>query len=279
MLPVYGDESADETKSRVFAVACVAGGEEMWEALEKKWRLRIGDIPFHANDCDSNQGDYKSTSHEDNKALYRDLTTILAESGLGGWAVAMDLAAQRQFFPWAKPELAYYKGFADVVVAVRNWASNNDDMAKLTFDMRRESEVNTGFLYAMFLELPDTAEFLFSEVSFACHRKNVRLQTSDLFAREAMKSLDNEIGPKRRPPRKSWMALRDTGRFHVTPVREEFYRTISAKMPILDAQAGFADYQYERWLVDNRLQSNVTNKLRYLRWFIWNNAITNSSIR
>ena len=78
MLSVYGDESADETKQRVFAVAGVVGLEESWEAVEGSWVARTNGIPFHANDCDSDFGDYRNTPHLENKALYRDLSLILA---------------------------------------------------------------------------------------------------------------------------------------------------------------------------------------------------------
>jgi hypothetical protein len=56
MLCAYGDESSDETKQRVFAVGAVVGAEEQWVELEAKWVDRTGGTPFHANDCDSNQG-------------------------------------------------------------------------------------------------------------------------------------------------------------------------------------------------------------------------------
>ena len=85
MLLVYGDESMDETKQRVCAVAGVGGTEEQWSALE--WRLtrRTNGLPFHANDCDSDQGDYTNRPHWENKNLYRDLTIMLANSGLFGF--------------------------------------------------------------------------------------------------------------------------------------------------------------------------------------------------
>src|SRR5438876_11140851 len=85
LLSVYGDESSDERQQRVFAVAGLIGSEEMWERLEAQWLERTHGIPFHANNCDSDRGDYENTPHKENKALYRDLTTLLSDSGLGGW--------------------------------------------------------------------------------------------------------------------------------------------------------------------------------------------------
>src|SRR4051794_4130150 len=99
MISVYGDESADETKKRVFAVAGVIGPEPVWEQLDQRWASRTGGVHFHAKDCDSDRGDFANTTHESNKALYRDLTVLLAESGLGGWGIAIDLIARREVFP------------------------------------------------------------------------------------------------------------------------------------------------------------------------------------
>jgi len=136
LLSVFGDERVDETKQRVFAVAGVIGAEQTWEQLEAKWVSRTNGIPFHANDCDSDWGDYANTPHAENKALYRDLATMLAGSRLGGWGIAIDLIAQRRVFPEA-PDIAYYKGFIEVVEAMKNSASNNHEAVNFTFDMRR----------------------------------------------------------------------------------------------------------------------------------------------
>ncbi len=96
---VYGDESMDETKQRVCAVAGVVGVEFAWLRLESLWVNRTNGIPFHANHCDSDFGDYTNTPHAENKALYRDLSIMLANSGLGGFGMAIDLAAHRREFP------------------------------------------------------------------------------------------------------------------------------------------------------------------------------------
>ena len=88
MLSVYGDDSADETQQRVFAVAGLIGTEHDWNDIKQKWNGRTGGITFHAKNCDSDFGDFANNPHKENKALYRDLTLILADSGIGGYAVA-----------------------------------------------------------------------------------------------------------------------------------------------------------------------------------------------
>src|SRR5438270_13990929 len=103
---VYGDDGSDEKGERVTAVSVVAGYEDWWEKLEEKWLARCGGIPFHAKDCESDWGDFAPQSpeladakHKENKSLYRDLATMLAESKVGGIAIAIDLTAQQKVFP------------------------------------------------------------------------------------------------------------------------------------------------------------------------------------
>ncbi len=106
-LKLYGDESADETKDRVFAVAAVIGTEREWLLAERDWNHRTKGKPFHANKCEWEfSADRDSQKHNDNLEVYRDLTTILAGSYLGGMAVALDLRSFRAFFPNPVPDLA-----------------------------------------------------------------------------------------------------------------------------------------------------------------------------
>ena len=263
ILSVFGDESSDETKQRVFAVGGVIGPEETWRELEAKWLDRTGGIPFHANECDSDQGRYAETTHGDNKALYRDLTILLAESGLGAWGFAIDLRAQRKVFPDA-PDISYYKCFLEVVQAMKNCAAYNGTTARFTFDMRRESEYNTGLLYAMVVR--DWKDHVFSSIAFECSGDNVCIQVADLFTRETMKALDNIVGPVKRPDRKSWLVLHDTGRFHINVIGEAWFESLKRQLPRLDEQTGMSFVGYTDWLKNNNLQHNTTNMFLYMDW-------------
>ncbi len=265
MLSVYGDESADEKKQRVFAVAGVIGSDEMWAALETKWTARTGGISFHANDCDSDRGDYAGIPHSENKALYRDLTTMLAESGLGGWGFAIDLAAQRRIFPDA-PDIAYYRCFVEVIGAMKNCAAYNHETVRFTFDTRGESEHNAGMLYGMFRESSEWKDYVFPEIAFACSREHPKVQVADLFARETMKALDNYIGPIKRPARRSWLALRETGRFHIDVVSIDWFEDLKRKMATLEEACGMSGEEYAMWLKQHRLVHSTTNMFRYLAW-------------
>src|SRR6202046_4078624 len=151
--------------------------------------------------------------HWENKALYRDLTTMLANSGLAGYGHAVDLMAKNRVFPESE-DLAYYTAFQLVVVAIVNFARHARGIVEMTFDMRLESEHNAGFIYGAIRDNePDWAPCLSDKISFEFAKSNPRIQVADLLAREAMKALDNLIGPVTRPTRKSWQALLDTKRF------------------------------------------------------------------
>jgi len=214
LLSVFGDESADETTQRVFATPGLAA-----------WLERTGGIPFHAKDCESDQADYAHTAHEDNLNLYRDLTLLLAKSGLCGFGFAVDLQAQRNVF-LDDPDLAYHKGFAEVVTAMTNFAVNSQETVKFTFDSRLESNFNAGLLADMFLQRTEIDPTVLGEFYFAFSRKNPRLQAADLMARETMKSLDNQVGPLKRLPRKSWLALYETERFKIEAIGQSWFESL-----------------------------------------------------
>ncbi len=266
MLLVYGDESMDETKQRVCAVAGVIGTEEQWSALEWQWTRRTNGFPFHAKDCDADHEDYENRPHWENKALYRDLSIMLANSGLLGFGQAVDLMAKREVFPDSE-DLAYYTAFTRVLSAMRDRASRSGEMAELTFDMRLESDHNAGVLYGSLRENePEWAPCLASRISFEFAKDNPRIQVADLVAREAMKALDNLIGPKKRPIRQSWKALLDTGRFRVDAFSTEWFEDMKSKLPAFAHKLGVEKDGYVKWLQDRNRQHNVSNMFYYVDW-------------
>src|ERR1700722_7899180 len=127
MLLVYGDESMDETKQRVCAVAGIIGTEEQWNALEWKWARRTNGVPCHGNHCESDRGDYLGRPHWENQALYRDLAILLADSGLAGYGQSIDLIARKRIFPESE-DITYYTAFQRVLFAMKNFAFHAGDM-------------------------------------------------------------------------------------------------------------------------------------------------------
>lgn len=270
LIYVYGDESMDESFQRVCSVGGLVGSQSQWETIERKWILRTGGLEFHANDCDSDQGAYMGKDHhKENKSLYKDLTTMLAESGLQGFAVAIDILGMNEVFPSPTlHERMYFRGFIDVIEAMQNHASSVGEMAEVTFDTRPQSDHNAATLYGQMRETNiGWKESLAPKISFQCST-DPRIQMADLFAREAMKDLDNKTGPVKRGTRRSWAALKDTGRFnshvlgkdHFQELHDEFYR------PGTDYREG--PVEYDTWLKAKHRQHNDTNFLVFLneRW-------------
>jgi hypothetical protein len=269
MMDVFGDESTDESKQRVFAVAGVVGNEERWAPLEQAWIHRCDGVPFHAKDCDSDHGDFAHFSHKKNKNRYRDLAMLLAGSDLGGFGIAIDLAAQRAVFPEAMSGLAYYKCFVELLEKMRNCADYNGETVRFIFDSRPEGEYNTGILYAMARRTPNWEPFMDSEIGFASSRDTARLQVADLLARETMKAVDNRFGPIRRPTRKSWLCLHDTGRFHIELFARDWWEGLKVRMLDLEKHTGMSMTEYAQWLVaTKRMVDNISNRFAYMNYAI-----------
>src|SRR5690348_11631252 len=116
ILRVFGDESADQTKQRVFAVSGIVGNDYEWRVAVQAWVNRTGGRVFHAAECEAKHVNGSDrTKHRGNLDLYKDLTQILAKSPLSGIGVALDLRAHRDFFGESLNDLGYYKCLSDVL--------------------------------------------------------------------------------------------------------------------------------------------------------------------
>lgn len=277
MLLVYGDESMDQTQDRVCAVAGVIGTEEQWDWIEPIWKARTGNVPFHANDCEGSWDDFAPKNGEDrneavqrNRSLYKDLSILLAESGLGGFASVNDLAAQRKAFPSPYDPPLYYQGVMDVIEAMRNAAADRNDIAKITFDNREESRFNVSVIYAYLQESGlYWSDHLASKIEFESSRKNPRIQVADLFAREAMKKFDNALAaPLGEIPRvrRSWETLNASGRFQIKVYGEDYFRSLGERQETLERVLGVGMAEYAQWLESNRVPACHTSYFRFVDW-------------
>jgi hypothetical protein len=264
---VYGDDGADAKKERVTSVAVIAGTEEWWQRVEDQWLVRCDGIPFHATDCESNHGDYKNISHEETKAMYRDLTGILAASMVGGIGRSIDLTAQKKIIPGALP-LAYHRAFLECVQGAASVAANLGEIAKITFDISKENQYNATLLYS-WARGSETrlCEWLHPEISFVHWRESSRVQAADLLAFEAWKALDHTVGPVKRT-RRSWELLRATGRFETYSYSEQWFRDLKAHLDSgeLEKIVGFNESDYKAWLKDTGRQHSVSNLFHFLGW-------------
>ena len=274
MIFVYGDDSSDAKKQRVCAVAIVLGTEEVWQRLESQWIARMGGIPFHAKDCESDWKDFAPKDgenpdevHRRNKTLYKDMTTMLASSGLGGCTVAIDLMAQRDVFP-DSPDISYYKAFVELLVSVKDDVCVRlNHKAKFKFDISSNNEYNAGLLYKGTREdSPEMMEFFASEIAFGAARECPRLQAADLLAYEGMKILDNDIGPKKYPTRMSWKALSATHQFQAIVFTRAWFEDTKRNMPKLEEMTGFNRDIYLGWLREKKRQHSVSNLMHFTNW-------------
>lgn len=272
MASVFGDESADETKQRVFAFAGLEGTESEWRALEDKWLARTGGKEFHAADCETEYAMHLDRQkHTDNLALYADLTKLIANSNLRGFGVALDLAGHREFFPDVPQDISYMKCFTEVLKHfIKNSITSAEEPLEFTFDHRRESEYNAAFLYSSMVnwnEWKGKNIFVRAKISFDS-RKNPRIQAADLLARETMKHLDNIVGPVRRKTRKSMLELASTKgqRIKFDMLTREYCQSWFNAMDQLQVSSGFTRSGYAAWVKENKLADNVSSRIRFLIW-------------
>jgi hypothetical protein len=262
VLFVYGDESMDQAQQRVCAVAGLVGSADEWDRIEARWKARNGETPFHARDCESDQGDYKGRPHKENKDLYKDLVIMIAESFLSGFAAISDLEAERRHYP--DLPMLYLREFSHVIDGMQWFADQNGEMVELCFDNRIESTFNATLMYAQTRAAhPGWDQRLSSKLVFDCSEKNPRLQVADLFAYEAMKWLDNQSGPIKRTPRKSWLALKGAGRFVLDLFDESFFATEKLVWNELPGLGKARYLEYVDWLNKNKRQHNLTNVIEF----------------
>jgi hypothetical protein len=86
---------------------------------------------------------------------------------------------------------------------------------------------------------------------------------ADLIARETMKALDNQIGPKRQEPRKSTVALYTEGHVNFGVLDRNYCQGWRAAVDRFNSELnGTSDYL--TWLSQNRLVDNFSNRIRYM---------------
>lgn len=259
----YGDDGSDEKKERAIAVSTIIGYEDWWKQLEAEWRVRCGNVPFHATDCESDAGDYKNISHEQNKALYRDLVGILATNKVGGIGVAIDLTAKKKIFP-GSPVTDYYRAFQECIVRAATVAENLGEIVELTFDISTENEYNAALMYSYSRGSDKSlSKWLSPKISFISWKESARVQAADLLAFEAWKALDHAVGPEKRR-RGSWEVLRATGRFETLGYSEDWFRGLKQGMKDLEKRVGFNEEDYKNWLKEQNRIHSTSNLIHFI---------------
>ncbi len=265
LLKVYGDESSDETHKRVYAVAGLIANVDTWEKAEIKWIERTSGIPFHANHCESDRGVYVHSKHAENQSLYKDLTVLLADSGIIGWGAIIDMNAMVSVFPNC-PDLVHVQCLRHVVQDLRYYTAKEGEKVDFTFDNRVEIQHNATEAYRILRAMEQWDKEIGPTISFACSLDEPRIQMADLYARECMKEVDNVVGPVLRGRRKSMAALLETERFGFRVLDLDYFNELKEALPELERRSGISTATYARWLKQNKLDHNSTNVLKFAEW-------------
>lgn len=256
---VYGDESYDEKKERVFALAGVFGLQEHWDRLISKWTDITKGKEFHATEWEPERPkDYIS------------LVRAVAESRLHGWGVGMSLIDKRTIFDRAKKNFEYYICFVRVIDHFAEYTRLclPQGTTDFTFDhINNGIEYNAGLLYAEMGNAPEWrgSEFIEKDVTYAS-RKNPKIQVADMWAREVMKHTDRTIiSSPPLPMRRSFQVLRKNKLFSLDMVDKSYFEDMKRK--VQDNRPGLD--KYYGWLAKHRRQDNTENRIRfeiYLNW-------------
>ncbi len=265
---VYGDESSDQGKSRVFAVAGLFGSEDDWYGVRNEWIKRTDGKIFHAADCECGKGEYANTSRSDNLALYKDLTKIIAQSRLLGFGSALSIAHFKKYVGQFLGEEPYYLCFNIVVTQLTRAAAMclPPDTVKFSFDRNFDTQHNASMLYGYLANLEEWEErkYMADEISFVT-RKEIGIQAADLVARETMKELDRIITGKPRFRRKSISALGLDGKVQFRLYTEDWFKELSRFAATESQRTGraYSMKTYHVWRERYGLMDNPSTRIRY----------------
>lgn len=266
MLSIYGDESHDSKEERVFVVAGLLGDASQWAGLRVSWGDRTCGRRFHAADCESGYGDYREAAPEERASLHVDLTRILANSGLIGWGLGIDLAGCRRAFPNMLRSHIYCSGLLRTLGFLLEKAHSHKppEPIEIVFDQNRETEYNSGLLFQYAGEEGWKGQGLLpAKIKFA-NRTEIGIQAADLWAREIMKFFDGNLFSESYVPRAQWTALTSTRRFGGDLQFAAYFDDMMRKMPELESLTGMSGRKYVAWLQEKRRHDDQSNRITYM---------------
>ncbi len=264
MLTVYGDESHEGEKRKVFAVAGIIGTDEQWDSFDAIWLARTGGKIFHAADCETDKGDFKGIPHDVNLEFVKDLTQILIKSPMKGFATAIDIEACRDLIPHFLETDLYFRCFAPVVLLFARMAHdyNPPQQVRFLFDRNDETEFLSIKLVEYFASLKKYPFSAFIDDCGFASKKKPGIQAADLIAREAMKDLDNILHPKR-DRRRSMTALLESKKFGFRFWDRQSFEEHIEDLPEIEKQIGMRWDDYENWCQKESCSDNAGERMRY----------------
>jgi hypothetical protein len=268
MLSAFGDESSDETRSRVFAVGGILGSAEDWNRFRQQWTDRLNGRVFHAADCEAGRGDFKDMERGSRQQLFNDLTEILVDSKLMGYGSSIHIAGCREVVPAVLaefPDMPYYDCFLKTVVYLADLAAKfiPRERVEFTFDQHKVTQYNAGLLYEWITQYRHD---MVEKVTFAT-RREPGVQAADLWVREVMKRADSHVRNEPPNPRPQLQALLDTRRFRAKlTVGWELARTFEG---VNINEADLSAEEYDVWRATNKLVDNLSNRFRFAAMRKW----------
>lgn len=275
MISIYGDESSDSGSERVYAVAALQGPEEVWGRLRTLWRERLGTKVFHSADCESGYGDFRGMSPEARTKLHIDLTSILANSGLVGWGLAIDVKGCRRAFPEMLPDhIANRCFFGTMLFHVEKvHADFPSQPLRIAFDRNKKTEYNSRLLFEYLAEESEPANkrWLPSGPEFVS-REEIGVQAADIWAREFMKFFDGKLfSGDSYTPRQQWESLYRTKRFGGDLQFGSYFQSMKEQMATLESRTGMNMERYISWITKKKRQDSQSNRIEYMRQVAANN--------
>jgi hypothetical protein len=173
----------------------------------------------------------------------------------------MSIEDYRTSFPQDLDEHLYHYCLTDALKYFTQVAKFNipPGVSQFTFHRRVESEHNAREVYSYFSGIPEWQAFMGRDLTFD-DDASVRIQAADLVARESMKHLDNAIGQSR-PRRRSWIALKRSGRFVFMEYRRDSFERMKARAAELH---GPNIPEYCQWIADRKLGDNMSNRIHFM---------------
>ena len=270
MFTVFGDESYDEKRERVFAVSGVGGKQEEWDELEIAWLKLTEGRAFHSSDCEAGREDFADMKREHRMKLYKDLVSLLISTNMLGYVVVTDLTGFNKIYEDnVDPSKPYHHCFVRVIMhfAEMGFQLIPRDQVNFIFDVNTETNFASGLLYD-YMSKTDGWNFgaQLDKLSFTSLKKSVGIQVADLVAREFMKHCDNFlIGPKKyKYPRESFKALSRSLKYRGIYEDGQYWRDFASKIQEIEKQTGITRSGYLQWLKENNVKDNSTNVHRYL---------------
>jgi hypothetical protein len=204
MFKMYVDESGTHAGSPIVTVAGYVARPRVWEKFTRRWNARKGTVKvYHAVDCANSRGEFGGWDSARRNAFVARLLPTIAECGLRGMAVGIDIRAYEaamdphpdlrkimgnpytSCFQWA------LQGVVDIIQEKRNTERLDIIHEQNSF----RADVETTFRY---VEEGRANRQGPMNLGFGTKESDVPLQAADVLAYEANKRLRDLSKPERR---------------------------------------------------------------------------------